>query len=50
MCTFLKVLGYVKLWMGSIEVCWDFPQVAGAIDGTHIPVIRPQDNPSDYYN
>ena len=32
------------------EVCWDFPQVAGAIDGTHIPVIRPQDNPSDYYN
>jgi len=26
------------------------PQVAGAINGTHIPIIKPQDNPSDYYN
>ena len=34
----------------GFEVCWGFPQVAGAIDGTHIPIIRPQDNPSDYYN
>ena len=34
----------------GFEVCWDIPQVASAIDGTHIPVIRPQDNPSDYYN
>jgi len=34
----------------GFDVCWGFPQVAGAIDGTHIPVIRPHDNPSDYYN
>ena len=27
-----------------------FPQAAGAVDGTHIPIIRPQDNPTDYYN
>ena len=27
-----------------------FPQVAGAIDGTHIPIIRPQENATDYFN
>ena len=27
-----------------------FPQVAGAIDGTHIPIIRPQVNTTDYFN
>ena len=27
-----------------------FPQVAGAIDGTHIPIIRPQQNATDYFN
>ena len=27
-----------------------FPQVPGAIDGTHIPIISLQENPSDYYN
>ena len=31
----------------DFEVCWGFPQVAGAIDGTHIPIISPQANPSD---
>ena len=34
----------------GFEACWGFPQVAGAIDGTHIPIISPQENPSDYYN
>ena len=34
----------------GFEVCWGFPQVAGAIDGTHIPIISPLENPSDYYN
>ena len=27
-----------------------FPQVADAIDGTHIPIIRPDESASDYYN
>ena len=27
-----------------------FPQVAGAIDGTHIPSIRPQVNATDYFS
>ena len=27
-----------------------FPQVAGAIDGTHIPIIRPHKNATDYFN
>ena len=34
----------------GFEVRWGFPQVAGAIDGTHIPIVCPKDSPSDYYN
>ena len=28
----------------------DFPLCAGVIDGTHIPIISPEEYPSDYYN
>lgn len=28
----------------------DFPQCAGAVDGTHIPIASPQECPADYYN
>ena len=27
-----------------------FPQCAGAVDGTHIPIVSPQHCPADYYN
>ena len=29
---------------------WEFPQTVGAIDGTHIPILRPQESALDYYN
>ena len=29
---------------------WGFPQCFGAVDGTHIRIIAPRDNPLDYYN
>lgn len=34
----------------DFETRWGFPQVAGAIDGTHIPIIKPNDSASDYFN
>lgn len=29
---------------------WGFPQCAGAIDGSHIPVISPFEDTKDYFN
>ena len=35
----------------GFEARWGFPQAAGAIDGTHIPILRPQgDSRADYFN
>ena len=34
----------------GFETCWGFPQAAGAIDCSHIPIIRPDESASDYYN
>ena len=34
----------------EFENLWGFPQVVGAIDGTHIPILKPQESASDYYN
>ena len=36
--------------VANFETCWGFPQAAGAIDGSHIPIIRPMESASDYYN
>ena len=27
-----------------------FPQVSGAIDGTHVPIVAPQESTADFYN
>ena len=29
---------------------WGFPQCAGAVDGTHIPIIAPDEYNADYHN
>ena len=34
----------------EFETLWGFPQVVGAVDGTHIPILKPTECPSDYYN
>ena len=34
----------------GFETFWGFPQAVGAIDGSHIFIIRPDESASDYYN
>ena len=29
---------------------WGFSQCAGAVDGTHIPIVSTEECPADYYN
>ena len=49
---------YIKIPMGQglrdivdgFKSKWGFPQCIGAIDGSHIPIIAPSENPLDYYN
>ena len=33
----------------GFKVTWDFPQCFGAVDGSHIPIIPPEDSTTDYY-
>ena len=34
----------------GFERRWGFPQVGGAIDGSHIPIVAPADHHTDYFN
>ena len=40
----------LKVVVGGFFQGWQFSQCAGAIDGTHIKIIAPKDNPLDYWN
>ena len=35
--------------VNGFKTRWGFPQVAGAIDGSYIPIICPSDSAADYY-
>ena len=34
----------------GFEVLWGLPQTVGAVDGSHIPILKPVECASDYYN
>ena len=36
--------------LSGFENVWGFPHCAGAIDGTHIPIIAPSEDHADYFN
>lgn len=40
----------LKEVISSFASDYGFPQCAGAVDGTHIPISSPQECPADYYN
>ena len=40
----------LKEIVDGFETRWGFPQVAGAIDGSHIPILRPDKSAADYFN
>jgi hypothetical protein len=40
----------LKAVVSSFNSKWRFPQCAGAVDGTHFPIIAPKDSPTDYFN
>lgn len=40
----------LKAVIGGFKIDYGFPQCAGAVDGTHIPILSPHECPADYYN
>ena len=39
----------IKTAVSKFEAKFGIPQVVGCVDGTHIPIIQPTDNPHDYF-
>ena len=40
----------LKVVVDGFKNDFGFPQCVGAVDGTHIPILSPQECPADYYN
>ena len=40
----------LKVLVDGCKNDFGFPQCVGAVDGTHIPILSPQECPADYYN
>ena len=40
----------MKEIIDEFETLWGFPQVIGAIDGSHVPILKPVESASDYFN
>ena len=40
----------LKEIVDGFETYWGFTQAAGAIDGSHIPILHPYESASNYYN
>ena len=40
----------MKEIINEFEILWRFPQVIGAIYGSHIPILKPVESASDYFN
>lgn len=36
--------------INEFETLRGFPQVVGAVDGSHVLILKPRDSPSDYFN
>ena len=40
----------MKEIIDEFETLWGFPQVIGAINGSHVPILKPVESSSDYFN
>ena len=40
----------LKEIVDGFETCWGFPQVARAIDASHVPIVHPDESVSNYCN
>ena len=49
-CVYIPEGSALREVVQGFETSWGFPQVAGAIDGSHVPIVKPLESVSDYYN